>query len=96
MATQEKVVEMVVSVIEAVQNQVKFAGQVIVDQAGVCVLKAVGQEQVGVQQELHVDVVFQQITGVIQDIAVTVVLYVMLVTTVGKIVHTVEISTVAV
>jgi len=34
----------------------------------VCVLKAAGVAQVGVQQVQHVDVVFQQTTGVIQDI----------------------------
>ena len=67
MDTQAKVVEMVVSVIEAVQNQAKFVGQVTVDQMAVCVLRAVGQEQVGVQQELHVDVVSQQTIGAIQD-----------------------------
>tara|TARA_B100001057_G_scaffold64039_1_gene57578 strand:+ start:19210 stop:19473 length:264 start_codon:yes stop_codon:yes gene_type:complete len=83
---------MVVSVIEAVQNQAKFVGQVTADQMAVCVLRAVGQEQVGVQQELHVDVVSQQTVGAIQDTVAIVVLYVMHVTTVGKTVHTAEIS----
>ena len=96
MDTQAKVVEMVVSVIEAVQNQAKFVGQVTVETAGVCVLRAAGQEQVGVQQELHVDVVSQQTIGAIQDIVAIVVLYVMHVITVGKTLHTVEISTEAV
>tara|TARA_B100001113_G_C20792501_1_gene484590 strand:- start:37 stop:327 length:291 start_codon:yes stop_codon:yes gene_type:complete len=91
--TQVKVVEMVVFVIEAVQSQAKFVGQVTVEIAAVCVLKAVGQEQVGVQRELHVDVVSQQITGVIQDTTDIVVLYVMHVITVGKTLHMVEILT---
>ena len=96
MDTQVKVVEMVVFVIEAVQSQAKFVGQVTVEIAAVCVLKAVGQEQVGVQRELHVDVVSQQTIGAIQDIVDIVVLYVMHVITVGKTLHTVEISTEAV
>ena len=66
--TQVKVVEMAVFVIEVVQSQVKFVGQVTADQMAVCVPKVAGQEQVGVQQELHVDVVSQQTIGAIQDI----------------------------
>ena len=85
-----------VSVTEAVRNQAKFVGQVTAEETAVCVLKAVGQEQVGVQQELHVDVVSQQTIGAIQDIVDIVVLYVMHVITVGKTLHTVEISTEAV
>ena len=96
MVMQARVVEMVVSVIEAVQNQEKFVGQAIVETAGVCVLKAVGQEQVGVQQELHEDVVLWQITGaehLTTDIAVSFVMHVIIV---GKTVHMVAILTEAV
>ena len=96
MDTQVKVVEMVVFVIEAVQSQAKFVGQVTVEIAAVCVLKAVGQEQVGVQQELHEDVVLWQITGaehLTTDIAVSFVMHVIIV---GKTVHMVAILTEAV
>lgn len=65
--TQVKVVETVVSVIEVAQSQVEFVGQETADQTAVCVPKVAGQEQVGVQQELHVDVVSQQTIGAIQD-----------------------------
>tara|TARA_B100000212_G_scaffold224838_1_gene170692 strand:- start:896 stop:1186 length:291 start_codon:yes stop_codon:yes gene_type:complete len=94
--TQARVVEMVVSVIEVVQNQAEFAGQAIVETAGVCVLRAVGQEQVGVQQELHEDVVLWQITGAVHLTMDTAVSFVMHVIIVGKTVHTVEILTEAV
>ena len=87
---------MVVSVIEAVQNQAKFVGQVTVETAGVCVLRAVGQEQVGVQQELHEDVVLWQITGAVHLTMDTAVSFVMHVIIVGRTVRTVEISTEAV
>ena len=88
-----KVVEMAAYVTEDVQNQVEFVGKVTADLMAVCVLKEAGQEQVGVQQVLHVDVASQQTTGVILVIQVTADQYVMLVTTVGKTKHMVVIQT---
>ena len=68
MVEQVKVVETVAFVTEVVQSQEKFAGQETAEVLDVCVLKADGVAQVGVQQVQHVDVVSQQTTGVIQDI----------------------------
>ena len=94
--TQVKVVETVAFVIEAVQNQAKYVGQATVAVAAVCVLKVVGVVLVGVQLVQHVGVVLPLITGVRHNIQDTVVLFVMLVTTVGKIRHMAVILTVRV
>jgi hypothetical protein len=84
------------SVIEVAQNQAKYVGLVTVETVGVCVPKVVGVVLVGVQLVQHVGVVLPLITGVRHNIQDTVVLFVMLVTTVGKIRHMAVILTVRV
>ena len=96
MDTQVKVVEAVDSVIEVVQNQDTHVGLVTAVKVGACVLKVVGQVLVGVQLVQHVGVVLRLIVGVKRNIQDTVVLFVMLVTTVGKTKHTAVILTVQV
>jgi hypothetical protein len=85
--TQVKVVEAVDSVIEVVQNQDTHVGLVTAVKVGACVLKVVGVVLVGVQLVQHVGVVLPLTTGVRHNIQDTVVLFVMLVTTVGRIKH---------
>ena len=88
MVEQVRVVETVAFVIEVAQSQVCFVGKVTVDQTVACVLKVVGVVLVGVQLVQHVGVVLPLTTGVKHNIQVIAVLFVMLVITVGKIVHT--------
>jgi len=85
--TQVKVVETVAFVIEGVQNQVKYAGQVTADLMAVCVLKVVGVVLVGVQLVQQCGVVLPLTTGVKHSIQGIAVLFVMLVTIVGKTKH---------
>jgi hypothetical protein len=77
----------VASVTEVAQNQAKYVGLVIVEVRAVCVPKVVGVVLVGVQLVQHVGVVLPLTTGVRHNIQDTVVLFVMLVTTVGRIKH---------
>ena len=84
------------SVTEVAQNQAKYVGLVIVEVRAVCVPKVVGVVLVGVQLVQHVGVVLRLIVGVKRNIQDTVVLFVMLVTTVGKTKHTAVILTVQV
>ena len=94
--TQVKVVETVAFVIEDVQNQAKYVGQATVAIAAVCVLKVVGVVLVGVQLVQHVGVVLPLTTGVKHNIQGIAVLFVMLVTIVGKTKHMVAQLTVKV
>jgi len=86
----ERVVEIIHFAIEDVQNLAGYVGKVTADQMAVCVLKAVGQEQVGVQLVQHVDAVLRQTHGVIHHTTVTAVLFVTDVQIVGVTRLTVE------
>lgn len=79
----ERVVEIIHFATEDVQKLVEYVGKAIADQMVVCVPKAAGQEQVGVQLVQHVDAVLRQIIGVIHHTTVTAVLFVTDVQTVG-------------
>ena len=72
----ERVVEIIHFATEDVQNRQEYVGKAIADQMVVCVLKAAGQEQVGVQLVQHVDAVLRQTHGVIHHTTVTAVLFV--------------------
>ena len=85
--TEAKVAEVADFVTEVVQSQVKYAGQATVAIAAVCVLKVVGVVLVGVQLVQHVGVVLPLTTGVKHSIQGIAVLFVMLVTIVGKTKH---------